>query len=276
MRITMITWHLLLALCASLAASRAASALDAEMLYRTQAIVTGIGEANRQLGFEECFRDVLVKVSGDQRLLREAKVLGELPAAGGYVASFRYRDRLEGVPIHDEQGTHDRPHDLYCAFDRPRIDAFLAAIGRKPWLHERPRITLFLTVSRTTKQFVLTRDGNDSPYMRDSLLAAAEPLAMQVDVPSQAVAAAAKVEPGTLPRMPWAPLTMAARAAGGDMPLRGSLVWSDADLGWIADWELETAETRFRWQLRGVSFDDAFRNAASGALQVLSGNGQPD
>jgi hypothetical protein len=28
--------------------------------------------------------------------------------------------------------------------------------------------------------------------------------------------------------------------------------------------------------VRGVSFDDAFRNALRGAAQVLSGNGQPD
>ena len=29
------------------------------------------------------------------------------------------------------------------------------------------------------------------------------------------------------------------------------------------------------WQVRGVSFDEAFRVAMRGAAQVLSGNGQP-
>ncbi|TIW55589.1 MAG: DUF2066 domain-containing protein, partial [Mesorhizobium sp.] len=31
----------------------------------------------------------------------------------------------------------------------------------------------------------------------------------------------------------------------------------------------------YRWQVRGVSFDEAFRVAMRGAAQVLSGNGQP-
>ena len=31
----------------------------------------------------------------------------------------------------------------------------------------------------------------------------------------------------------------------------------------------------YRWQVRGVSFDEAFRVAMGGAAQILSGNGQP-
>ncbi len=31
----------------------------------------------------------------------------------------------------------------------------------------------------------------------------------------------------------------------------------------------------YDWQVRGVSFDEAFRVAMRGAAQVLSGNGQP-
>jgi hypothetical protein len=31
----------------------------------------------------------------------------------------------------------------------------------------------------------------------------------------------------------------------------------------------------YRWQIRGVGFDDAFRNGMRGAVQVLSGHGQP-
>ncbi|TIT43144.1 MAG: DUF2066 domain-containing protein, partial [Mesorhizobium sp.] len=31
----------------------------------------------------------------------------------------------------------------------------------------------------------------------------------------------------------------------------------------------------YSWQVRGVSFDEAFRVAMRGAAQILSGNGQP-
>jgi hypothetical protein len=32
---------------------------------------------------------------------------------------------------------------------------------------------------------------------------------------------------------------------------------------------------RYRWQLRGVTFDEAFRRGIGGAAQVLSNNGEP-
>jgi len=72
-----------------------------------------------------------------------------------------------------------------------------------------------------------------------------------------------------------APMEAAAAAAGGVVPLAGTLVWSDAELGWIATWRLPFGGEDHRWQIRGVSFDDAFRNALRGAAQVLSGNGEP-
>jgi len=270
------TAGLVLTFCLLVAAAVSARAETlAEALYRTQAIVTGTGETNRQLGFEECFREVLVKVSGDQRLLAKAAITAELPVAGRYVESFRYRDRLEGIPVHDEQGTHDRPHDLYCSFSRQKIDVFLATLGARPWLAERPKLVLFLGVRTSTKDFVLTRDGADSPYMRDSLLAAAAPLAMTVDVPDGKAMAAAGLEPAALASAEWPLLEQTTARMGGMVPLRGSLVWSDAELGWIAQWQILASGHAVAWQVRGVSFDDAFRNAMAGALQVLSGNGQP-
>ena len=121
------------ALLMSLLASQAA-ALDLDALYSSKAIVTGKGEKNRQPGLRDCLDRVLVKVSGDQRLpgLPEAEKLRR--RAGDFVASFSYRDRLAGKPIHDEQGTYDRPHDLTCRYDRKVIDDLLGKLGSRPWL----------------------------------------------------------------------------------------------------------------------------------------------
>ena len=63
--------------------------------------------------------------------------------------------------------------------------------------------------------------------------------------------------------------------APGFQALAGSIVWSDKELGWIADWRLAANGATYRWQVRGVNFDEAFRVAIRGAAQILSGNGQP-
>ena len=67
----------------------------------------------------------------------------------------------------------------------------------------------------------------------------------------------------------------AERMAEGDRALAGSLTWSDADLGWVADWRLASRAERFDGRSAAISFDEAFRVAMRGAAQILSGNGQP-
>lgn len=263
------------AVLASLAilAAGGAFAQDPAALYQAKAVVTGQSEKNRIPGFADCLRRVVVKVSGDQRLLEEPEFEALLPAAGELVSTFSYRDRLEGIPIHDEQGTYDRPHDLTCIFDRAKLDAVLQSLGSKPWLVPRPRVVVFLGVNQNAKRFVLTENGGDSPYMGESFEAAAAPLAMTILLPEKAATAGMDVE--TLRDKDMAELNALAKAAGGDLALAGGIVWSDADLGWVADWRLAPAGETQHWQVRGVSFDEAFRVAMRGAVQILSGNGAP-
>jgi len=244
-------------------------------LYTAQAIVTGKGEKNRRIGFQDCLDKVLVRVSGDQRLLAKPELADLRAHAGDLVASFGYRDRLEGIPIHDDQGSHDRPHDLTCQFDRAELDALLTDLGSGPWLADRPTIVPLLAVERGGKRFVLTADGDDDPSMPVSFAAAAEPLAMEIALPDTAELAAAGLGPDNLWRAGQAQLEADAKTSGGAVPLLGRLKWSDADLGWVADWRIRFKGRTYDWQVRGVSFDEAFRVAMRGGAQVLSGNGQP-
>jgi hypothetical protein len=241
-------------------------------LYAARTIVTGTGEANRLIGFRDCLRRVLVRVSGDQRLAIDARLAPMDDTAGQLVASFKYRDRLEGIPIHDEQGSHDRPHDLTCFYDHATVDALLASLGSRPWLAHRPALAVVLSVEQAGKHRYLDRDGDAGSAMRDSLSAAAEPMAMSVVVPPMALLDALPYRATELTQPDAAAL---AAAAGGELALLGDLRWSDAHLGWIATWRLWRNDESHQWSARGVSFDEAFRLAVRGAAQILSENGDP-
>jgi uncharacterized protein len=242
-------------LVAAMLFCRPAVADDADALYRATVVVSGQGEERRALGFALCLKDVLVKVSGDLRFAGDERV-GPLAAqAGSYVTGFGYRDRLAGRPLHDEQGSYDRPHDLTCNFDRQRIDALLGSLGSKPWPAPRPRIVLLVRVSDMKgRVFTLASDstGPQDQDMRASLEAAFERLALPLLLPGQV-----------------------ALGAGGDTVVAGTLSWSDKALGWVADWRLAVGGKTYEWHARGVGYDEAFRNAVGGAAQILSGNGQP-
>ena len=137
-------------------------------VYTTRAVVTGKDERNRPLGFRLCFEGVLVKASGDASVVSDRRFDEFASKAGQYVSTFSYRDRFEGKPVHDEQGTYDRPHFLTCHFDPQKIDRVLKALDRKPWLGHRPRLVMLVAVHGRTNSGILSGDGAFDPDMREA------------------------------------------------------------------------------------------------------------
>ena len=83
-------------------------------------------------------------------------------------------------------------------------------------------------------------------------------------LPAQAVLAKNGLSAGTVAAADLHSLDAAAKTAGGDLALAGSMAFSDVVHGWIADWRLAWHGKTHRWQVRGVNFDEAFRNAMRG------------
>jgi len=251
------------------------AAADGDDLYQAQTIVTGEREETRLPGFAECLEYVLVKVSGDTRLIGDKRVAALAGEARSFVRDFRYHDRMSGIPHHDEQGTRDRPYDLIVTFDRAKIDAALRALGREPWAGPRPRIVVFLGMRNMTTAFMVAGDG-DRELERSALVAAAAQRGMPMMLPSQAALAESGLRFEDLPAADLSRLDATATAIGGEKALVGSMAWSDAALGWIADWRLFSTGKTYQWQARSVTFDDGFRQAMGGVARILSGSGLPE
>ena len=244
-------------------------------VYTTRAVVTGKDERNRPLGFKLCFEDVLIKASGDASIVSDNRFERLAADAGQYVSTFSYRDRLEGKPVHDEQGTYDRPHFLTCRFDRQKIDSVLKTLGRKPWLGHRPRLVMLVAVHGRKSSGILSSDGTFDPDMRESLANAAQRYGLTVSLPSVAILQSNHIGIETAAITPGDRLLRIAELSDSELSLVGDLRWSDAALGWIATWSLEASGQRHHWSVSGVNYDEAFRNAVRGAARVLSGNGEP-
>jgi hypothetical protein len=218
---------------------------------------------------------VLVKTSGDQRLLKDPRVAALGPTAGDFITHHDYIDRMGNLPIHDDQGTKDRPYYLTCVLDQAKVDAVLATLDHKLWT-DRPTLTLLLAVHGFGKSGILTDAGDFNPDMRTALTDAATRYGLVVNLPSGAAVAANQVNVDTLAKTSADHLAEVATRAGGALPLVGTLDWSDADHGWTAQWSLADAKgQRHLWEVKGVNFDEAFYNAVRGAAQILSGNGEP-
>lgn len=241
-------------------------------LYRAKVTVTGQGEANRILGFAACLEDVLIKVSGAQKLAGDRRLATYKSNAKDFVTAFSYRDQFFGKPVRDEQGTRDRPYDLTVDFEEGKIDDILRTFGLKPWLSHRPVLAVFVAMEQGPRKYVVTLDGAQSDLQRDALLAAGEKRGMSVVLPGAAALAKSNVNGETLGTASLSTLAPSAAQQDAEAVLTGRLVWDDRQLGWATQWQIDWAGRTHRWQLRGVTFDEAFRRGIGGAAQVLSGN----
>lgn len=247
----------------------------ADQLYRAQTIVTGQGEANRLIGFAACLEDVVIKVAAARLPADDPRLSAARADARSYVKAFSYHDQMSGTPTRDEQGTRDRPYDLTVDFDQAKIDGLIATLGLKPWLSRRPVLAVFVGMEQGARQYIVTSDTRQSELQRDSLLAAADKRGMPIVLPTAALLAKSAITAPALPTLSAAALASATVEQGGEVALVGHLAWSDRDLGWATEWRLEWQGQPHHWQLRGITFDEAFRRGVSGAAQILAGNGEP-
>lgn len=227
------------------------------------AIVTGTREDTRAEGLAHALRDVLVKRSGDPGLLHDPRVDALTAKAADMVEDYLYLDRMSDLPKHDEQGTRDRPYNLIARFVPAKVDAALAELGDRPWLAERPKLLVRITITDKRGSYPLTADGDNDERHRQALLAAASRYGMPlVLVPLDKANVEAALPDALL--------------------VTGTLRWSDADPGWIGAWRTggdpgaeANASGINAWGIRGVSFDEAYRNLVWGAMAIASGHPLP-
>jgi hypothetical protein len=244
--------RVILASLAILALPPPARAVDDRVLCEGSAFVTGTRDETRAEGLAHVLRDVLVKRSGDPALSHDARVDPLAANAGQMVEDYLYLDRLSDQPKHDEQGTRDRPFTLIARFAPAKIDAALASLGDMPWLAERPALLARVTITDSKGgTYPLSADGGNDERHRQALLAAAIRFGMHL-----------VLEPVGQTTVP----------AADTLLVTGTLRWSDADAGWVGAWR----SGKRAWGIKGVSFDDAYRDLVWGAMAIASGHALPE
>jgi hypothetical protein len=241
-------------------------------VYQADVIVTGTDMRQRPWGFAQTFRAVLVKSSGDPRLL-DAPRTDELAAkADSFVACFNYVDMMAGTPIHDEQGTYDRPHKLTVTFDPAKIDAVLAGFGDKPWRGERPVVVPVLLIhGRKPPAYVLSADNPSGADQRRSFQTWADAAGLTVRFPTAAELAEWGISTDHFSDAP-----PPAGAASNEAIVTGTLDWQESLPGWVGKWRMRWHGADHAWSISGVNYDGAFRDILRGVVLVASSNGSPD
>lgn len=260
-------------LCLALAMAFSGAAVCAEdlpdPLYRVTVRVTGDREETRIPAIPEGFERAAQKLSGNPGVADDPGFADVAARSRAMVWSYTYHDRMFGRPIHDEQGTRDRPFDLTLQFDAPMMNAALQKLGEMPWLTPRPRLALVITVTDMARSYVLTADGDHGGDERESFADAAGRYALPVVFPGGSDLAAAGIDLAQADDLQPAQLGALKAALRADAVLLGRLQWVPSELGWAGTWHLAEGPDLQPWAIHGVNFDAAFRDAIGGAAMRL-------
>jgi uncharacterized protein len=239
--------------------------------YQTNDIVTGFGVDARQAGFAHCVREVLVRLSGEPRLEHDQRVSELAVHVDAMVTSFDYADVLLGLgfPVHDDQGTADRPEYLVVRFDHAKIDQALAELGERPWPAPRPQVVPVLAVRGPSVTYLLSAEAPRGADQRGSLAAAAFQYGLGQRVPTEAELAAWGVAPTGFPNPHVEP-------KGDQALVVGTLEFDETKPGWVGSWRMQWRGVDYAWGISGVNFDEAYRALMRGVARIASGHGAPD
>ncbi len=218
----------------------------------------------------------MVKASGDPRLADNPEVIAMSKTSRFAIREYAYVDLYAGRPIMDEQGTRDRPYEMTVYYRPDKINDALAKVGSKPWGKNRPKVMVVLKVRHIARNYVLTSHGEFGGLMRESFDLAAYKYGVPIALVPGSLLEEAGLGYDSLSEAKLVDLQAIATMAEADVVMFGVLKWEPKVLGWIADWHMRHDGKTHHWHIEGVNFDAAFRNALSGAAQILSGNGMPE
>ncbi len=214
-----------------------AQAAEVGPLHEGEAVVTGQDDgAERRRGLAEAMAQVIVRLTGDDALLDDARTAFLRDHPADFVATLTYEDRLARKKVMDEQGTRERSFRLRVAFDAARVDAALTDAGLRLWQGERSPVLVLLTIRDSGGAFTLSRAGARGIGQREALMTAAAWRALPVVLPIMDPEDAAVIGAGDGGIGPTAAALR--RRYGVDRLLLGRLELTDAGL-WRSRWSFD-------------------------------------
>lgn len=147
---------LLAALLPGLLSSAPVHALLVQGLYEQEIAVQGQGDAERIRAYREGLSAVILKITGEERHLRNAAVERAVRDAQSYVQEVSYRTASTGA----ETQTF-----ISVSFDSALVNQMLMSSGVPVWDRDRPAVLLWLSVQDATGRRELLSADSEHPML---------------------------------------------------------------------------------------------------------------
>jgi len=262
--------RLALALMLATLAAVPARAEPVPDLCSGEAIITGRENLDeRARGVRLALLQVLVKVSGDDRIAEHPEIPRILADAETLMLGYEYEDRKKGIQISDEQGTRDRSFHFRAAFDRDHVQAVLDRLGLNPWDADRPRLLVALAVTDHAGPFILGTEVGRGAGQRETLLMDARRRGIPLVLPKMDSVETLAVSYREVASVSGMAVGALATAYGADAVLVGTMAIT-SDGYWDTDWTLLADGMPIHWSVPAATFDRAIGEGLGRTARVLA------
>ena len=223
-----------------------------------QAIVPVDSQANseRQKLLPEAMSQVLIKVSGNPRLVDNANFKNYLAQAPRYVQQYRYDSLADGKSV------------LWVTFNSAAIDKLLQKLGQQKWVSERPLVLVWLVTEVNGSPTII----DESDEISQLIKLQAEQRGITCIFPAYDLEDMQQVSVNDLWAPNLSPILKAAPRYQADNLLVGRITQANSQ-NWSAQWQLRNLEQWQTIQARGANLKEVIQQGLDQILlQLASSN----
>lgn len=148
-------FSLLSAICLFWLATPPLQAVPVAGLHEGEAVVADESAEQRDKALGEAFRQVMVKLTGDPKLLERPEVKQATALAGQYVRQFRYLTDGTGAAA---------ARRIRFQFDGAALSGWLRQAGLPEWGQDRTQPLVWLVQEEAKQRWVIAPEDPNSPY----------------------------------------------------------------------------------------------------------------
>lgn len=234
-------------------------------LYVGEVTVKGQGGDERKGAIGMAFRDVLVKVTGDQNIVADPRLSPMLSQPERFVQQYRYR--YANNAANRDQDKASRLLKLWVRFDGEAIERSLNQSGVAIWSKLRPDVLVWLVVEESGQRFVL--GAETLPQFREILLTHSNRRGLPIIIPMFDLQDQTRVRLSDLWGAFEEPVKDASKRYNTDAVLVGriSKAWNQ---GWEGRWTLINRDRTESWVSNSRDILDSVAGGIDGATNFLA------
>ncbi len=255
-------------------AAQVSGLYDAEVLTEGQEIV------QRNSAIAEAFRQVLVKVTGNQGIIHHPRLAGEISSASRYVQQYRYRMVTLEEPVApvvepsvESEGAAVVPayfkqaRMLRVTFDEQAVNRMLRQYGIAVWGGMRPATLVWLAIEQDGRRSLATLDADEQSY--SGIFNVMETRGIPILLPLMDLEDQTNLQVSDI----WGgfadAIWRASERYGADAVMTARLVQFNSEL-WRAGWTLLLEGKEFLWDSEGDSLAMAVEVGVHAGMDLLA------